>query len=124
MTILKTYAREFVENIEEALPWFENLHGRKADLRFRFEGFELAAIGDVLLIAGDSENYRHGLGPLIVDDVDATVSELVEHGAEIVSRFVAQTGRGYYVRHGGVTVEYLQWNDEVLNQVLGRRSGT
>lgn len=122
MTVLKTYARVFVDDIPAALVPLEQVYGRPADLRFAFDGAELAAVGDVLLIAGSPDSYRSGIGPLVVDDVDATVSMLVDSGADVVSEFVAETGRGAYVHHEGVTVEYLQWNDDILSRVLGDRA--
>ncbi|ANY10460.1 glyoxalase/bleomycin resistance/dioxygenase family protein [Pseudonocardia sp. HH130630-07] len=121
MAVLKTYARVFVDDLDAALGPLEQVYGRPADLRFRFEEAELAAVGDVLLVAGDPAAYRQGIGPLVVDDVDATVSALVERGAEIRSEFTAATGRGAYVHHDGVTVEYLQWDDAILERVLGPR---
>ncbi|MET3953245.1 hypothetical protein ABIE52_000111 [Rhodococcus sp. OAS809] len=83
MTILKTYARLFVEDTESALPLYESLVGRPADLRFQFEKADIAAVGDFLIIGGpavDTAKYRGTLGPVIVDDLDVLVAELVRSG--------------------------------------------
>ncbi|MFC8528731.1 VOC family protein [Nocardia sp. NPDC057227] len=122
--ILKTYARLFVTDLDRALPLYEKLAGRAADLRFGFEAAELAAVGDLLLIAGPpaaTDRYRDTVGPLIVADLDALLALLAEAGATVThGPEESATGRFLYARHpDGALVEYVEWSTEVREQVLG-----
>ncbi|MFF2087237.1 VOC family protein [Nocardia sp. NPDC058176] len=122
--ILKTYARLFVTDLDRALPVYERLVGAPADLRFRFEQAEIAAVGDFLVVAGSEDavsGYRGTVGPVIVDDLDAATQFVTEIGGEITSGpIVSATGRVVYARHpDGAHVEYVEWTAEVLSRVLG-----
>ena len=124
MRVLKTYARIFVADLDESLPLYETIVGASADLRFTFEKAELAAVGDFLLIAGaddDVEAYRSTVGPVIVDDLDALISQVSgEAGAEVIGESESTTGRFAYLRHtDGAVLEYVQWSREVAEAVLG-----
>ncbi|MQY28403.1 VOC family protein [Nocardia aurantia] len=124
MQILKTYARLFVADLDSALPLYTRLVGTPPDLRFAFEAAELAAIGDFLLIGGPPaavDKYRTTAGPVIVDDLAATITELSEAGATLHAEPVAvPTGTVAYLRHpDGADVEYVQWTEEVRTRVLG-----
>lgn len=123
MRILKTYARAWVQDLGNALPFYEAIVGKPADLRFPFEGAELAAVGDFLLISGPSEitdRYRDTIGPVIVDDLDALERDILARGAVAVApRSSAPTGEMLYARHpDGVQVEYVQWTPELMAQIL------
>jgi hypothetical protein len=127
MTILKTYARLFVEDTEIALPLYESLVGRPADLRFQFEKADIAAVGDFLIIGGaavDTAEYRGTLGPVIVDDLDVLVAELVRSGARVEDGPIeSATGTFFYLTHvDGVTVEYVQWAPAIAQRVFEPRT--
>ena len=71
--ILRTYARLWADDLDATLPLLERLVGRTADLRFAFDGVELAAIGDFLVVAGDRRNrdrYAHASATVVVADLD------------------------------------------------------
>ena len=124
MRVLKTYARIFVADLDESLPLYETIVGASADLRFTFEKAELAAVGNFLLIAGaddDVEAYRSTVGPVIVDDLDALISQVSgEAGAEVIGESESTTGRFAYLRHtDGAVLKYVQWSREVAEAVLG-----
>ncbi|MBR7192450.1 MULTISPECIES: VOC family protein [Gordonia] len=124
MRVLKTYARIFVADLDESLPLYETIVGASADLRFAFERAELAAVGDFLLIAGaddDVEAYRSTVGPVIVDDLDALISQVSGGAAaEVIGESESATGRFAYLRHpDGAVLEYVQWSQEVAEAVLG-----
>lgn len=122
MTILKTYARCFVDDLDSALSLYETLVGRTADLRFEFEGASLAAVGDLLLIGGPPEltdRFRSTVGPLVVDDLSETMDQLQGVGAQLEGGpSLSATGTFAYVRHpDGAVVEYVQWDEEILDKV-------
>jgi hypothetical protein len=127
MQILKTYARMFVNSLDESLPFLERLVGKPADLRFPFGAIEIAAIGDFLVLAGlpeETEKYRTGVGPLIVADIDAAEAFLVQHGAIITQpRVEVPTGVNLYARHpDGTNVEYVEWVPELTARIIGKES--
>ncbi|GEM32913.1 hypothetical protein NN3_39200 [Nocardia neocaledoniensis NBRC 108232] len=124
MNILKTYARLFVTDLDRALPLYERLVGTPADLRFRFERADIAAVGDFLVIAGPPDavsDYRDTIGPVIVDDLDAAQQFVTGIGGEIThGPIVSATGRVVYARHpDGVHVEYVEWAPGIRSHVLG-----
>lgn len=126
--ILKTYLRLFTENVDGTLALVQKLSGHDApDLRFKMPeiGLDLAAIGDILIVGGAPdkvEPFRASVGPLVVDDLDATHAMLVADGADITSPIQAvPTGRNMFARHAdGNHVEYVQWTDELVQQIINR----
>ncbi|MFE7723209.1 VOC family protein [Nocardia rhizosphaerihabitans] len=124
MKILKTYARLFITDLDQALPVYEKLVGTPADIRFRFEQADIAAIGDFLVIAGPEDSisgYRDTIGPVIVDDLYAAQQFVTDIGGEITSGpVVSPTGLVVYARHpDGVHVEYVEWAADIRSRVLG-----
>ncbi|MEU6348997.1 VOC family protein [Streptomyces sp. NPDC047072] len=122
--ILKTYARLWADDLSTALPLLERLTGRRPDLRFAFEGIELATVGDFLVIAGpagERARYAHATATVIVSDLDRARAALEEAGAEITTaEATSATGRFLYARHrGGAEAEYVEWTPEVRRRVLG-----
>lgn len=127
MKILKTYARMFVRNLDESLPLLEQLVGKPADLRFPFGSIEIAAVGDLLVLAGppeETQQFRNGVGPLIVADMDETEAFLRQRGAVITQpRVVVPTGVNLYARHpDGAEVEYVQWVPELVERIITQGS--
>ncbi len=125
MKILKTYARMFVRSLDESLPLLERLVGKPTDLRFPFGVIELAAIGDLLVIAGlpeDIEQYRTVVGPFVVASMDEAEAFLFEIGAVITQpRVEVPTGFGLWATHpDGAEVEYVQWKPELVERIIGR----
>ncbi|WP_345498013.1 VOC family protein [Nocardia callitridis] len=124
MRILKTYARAFVTDLDAALPVYERLVGKPADLRFGFERAELAAVGDFLLIAGapeDVDKYRDTVGPVVVDELEGLLALAAELGAVVTAGpLTSDTGTFYYLRHAdGVNVEYVRWSPDIRASILG-----
>ncbi|WP_229401116.1 VOC family protein [Micromonospora okii] len=125
MTIRKTYARLWVDDLDAALPLLRTLVGAEPDLRFGFDAIELAAIGDFLVIAGPAEQraqYAHASATVIVDDLDAVVAELVASGGEVTTpEATSPTGRYLYARHpGGAEIEYVEWVPELVDRIVNR----
>lgn len=127
MTILKTYARLFVSSLDESLPFLEALVGKPADLRFAFGKSELAAIGDLLVIAGppeETDQYRNATGPLIVSDLDEVEALLKQHGGVVIQpQTEVPTGINLYARHAdGAKVEYVQWRPELVERIITHKA--
>ena len=114
MTVLATYARVYVDDLDAALPTFVELTGEQPELRFVYRDLELASIGSYLLIAGTDEAlapYRDTHATAIVASVEE-ILELVERtGAKVVDGpNEVPTGRNLTVRHpGGAIIEYVQF---------------
>ncbi|MEV7422777.1 MULTISPECIES: VOC family protein [unclassified Streptomyces] len=122
--ILKTYARVFTRSVDDSLPVLRELVGAEPDFRVTFQDLEIAAIGDFCVVAGTDEAlapYRHTIGPLIVDDLDATREAVVALGAELtVPYFESASGHGFYARNpDGAVIEYVRWRPEFARLVFG-----
>ncbi|MFH8635266.1 VOC family protein [Streptomyces lydicus] len=125
MTILKTYARLWTENLDRALPLLEQLTGAQVDLRLTFHAVELAVLGDFLVIAGPADErakYAHASATVIVEDLDDLRTTLKAAGATLTTPATAgPTGRFLYARHvDGAEIEYVEWTPELRRRLLGR----
>lgn len=120
--ILRTYTRILTQDANGALKPLQALVGRPPDARFPLPGgIELVPIGDFFIIAGPAEALKPFvgvLGPVIVDDLDATEAHLQENGVTIKGKHDVPTGRLLFAEHpGGVMIEWLEWRPEVWQQV-------
>ncbi|MFI9464117.1 VOC family protein [Streptomyces xiamenensis] len=125
MAILKTYARLWSDSLDQALPLLERLTGAAPDLRVGFESVELAAVGDLLVIAGppgERAKYAHASATVVVDDLDEVMAALAEAGAAITTPVApSPTGRFLYARHAdGAEVEYVEWVPELVRRIVHR----
>lgn len=121
--ILKTYARVVTGDIEATLSTLRTLTAKEVDLRFTAGDTEIAAIGGFCVIAAPLEKQRalrEVVGPIIVDDLLQTRTDLLKHGAIIVQdTFDAPTGTVLYARNNdGVIVEWLQFSTEYLQKTM------
>ncbi|GGU82353.1 hypothetical protein GCM10010275_16800 [Streptomyces litmocidini] len=109
--VVSVIARQRVDDLEAAVPFYERLTGRTAD-RFGFAGVRLAAVGPFLLFSGPDEAVQRVAGvnaTLAVADLAAAVAEGVAGGATVVVPPQATpNGRRAVLRHphGGV-YEYV-----------------
>lgn len=122
MTILKTYARLWADDMDASLPLLRQLVGGEPDLRFAFDSIELAAIGDFLVIAGPAEQrarYSHASATVVVSDLDELSARLAASGGRITTpEATGPTGRYLYARHaGGAEVEYVEWVPELVSRI-------
>ncbi|MFI0218606.1 VOC family protein [Streptomyces lydicus] len=125
MTILKTYARLWTEDLDRALPLLEQLTGAQVDLRLTFHAVELAVLGDFLVIAGPADErakYAHASATVVVEDLDDLQTTLKAAGATVTTPATAgPTGRFLYARHvDGAEIEYVEWTPELRRRLLGR----
>ncbi|MFJ9309570.1 VOC family protein [Streptomyces cyaneofuscatus] len=123
MTIRRTYARLWTDDLDQALPLLEELTGEQPQLRLAFREVALAAIGNFLVIAGpadDRARYAHASATVVVDDLDALQATLASAGATITTPATGgPTGRFLYARHAdGAEVEYVEWTPELVRDIL------
>ncbi|MFD3787539.1 VOC family protein [Streptomyces cyaneofuscatus] len=123
MTILRTYARLWTDDLDQALPLLEELTGEQPHLRPAFHEVALAAIGNFLVIAGPPEErarYAHASATVVVDDLDALQTTLGSAGATITTPATdGPTGRFLYARHAdGAEIEYVEWTPELVRGIL------
>ncbi|WP_406144648.1 VOC family protein [Streptomyces sp. NBC_01012] len=124
MSILKTYARLWTDDLDQALPLLVELTGAQPELRLAFESVELAAVGDFLVIAGPADErakYAHASATVVVEDLDALAATLKAAGATITTPMASgPTGRFLYARHAdGSEVEYVEWVPELVRRTAG-----
>ncbi|MFF6906432.1 VOC family protein [Streptomyces sp. NPDC012389] len=123
MTILKTCARLWTDDLDQALPLLEELTGEQPHLRLAFHEVALAAIGSFLVIAGPAEErarYAHASATVVVDDLDALQATLDSAGAAVTTPVTGgPTGRFLYARHAdGAEVEYVEWTPDLVRRVI------
>jgi predicted enzyme related to lactoylglutathione lyase len=123
MRILRTYARLWVDDLDQALPFLRELVGREPDLHFAFDNVKAAAIGNFLVIdVPPEERSRYpGTATVVVSDLDELTRRLTAHGGHVtVPESTSETGRFLYARHAdGAEIEYVQWRPEVIERILG-----
>ncbi|MEU6444468.1 hypothetical protein [Streptomyces sp. NPDC047046] len=115
MTVLATFARIYVDDLDTALPAFRALTAGEPRLRFTHQGIELAAIGGFLLLAGPPEALapvRTTQATVVVDALDEVLDRAPREGAEILAPpRTVPTGRNLVVRHpGGAVIEYVEFD--------------
>ncbi|MFE7455123.1 VOC family protein [Streptomyces griseus] len=123
MTLLKTYARLWTDDLDRTLPLLEELTGEQPHLRLAFEEIALATIGDFLVIAGPAEErarYGHASATVVVDDLAALQATLRSAGATITTPETGgPTGRYLYARHvGGAEIEYVEWTPDLVRRII------
>ncbi|MCX4501534.1 VOC family protein [Streptomyces anulatus] len=123
MTILKTYARLWADDLDQALPLLEELTGEQPHLRMAFQEIALAAIGDFLVIAGpaaERARYSHASATVVVDDLEALQVSLKSAEATITAPATGgPTGRFLYARHaGGAEIEYVEWTPDLVRRII------
>ncbi|MFC9221989.1 VOC family protein [Streptomyces hygroscopicus] len=125
--ILKTYARVLTQDIEATLAMLGELTDGTPDLRVRFRRFDVAFIGGFCVLSGPQEamdRYRGTVGPVIVDDLDATREAVLCRGAELtLPPFAGPAGQVFLARHpDGLEYEYIQLSPDLGKVVLGDRN--
>jgi predicted enzyme related to lactoylglutathione lyase len=105
-------ARVFVDDIDGALPLYEQLSGTNDVKRFRFRDVELAWVGHFLLLSGpaDSLTGYQRVATLIVNDVVAAATAVGSNGGSILDGPAeAPNGPRMIARHGdGAVFEYVE----------------
>jgi hypothetical protein len=116
MRILRTYARIYAADLDAAAEPLSQATGQPITSRFALpNGLELAAVGRILIVAGDDHTlapYRDTQATVIVDDLDACVELVASTGGSILrGPQQVPTGRNLTARlPGGVQLEYVEWD--------------
>jgi Predicted enzyme related to lactoylglutathione lyase len=124
MKIIKKLIRVYVDELNSALAFYEELLGTKSEMRFAYNEvhLELATVGDILLIAGSNEAlkpFRDTKATFLVDSVEEFKSYLEQRGGKMIRGVKdVPTGRNMTMEHpDGTIFEYVQH----FNQVLAAR---
>ncbi|GIM47606.1 dioxygenase [Collibacillus ludicampi] len=115
MKILQTYVRVYVNEIDSAVDFYENLLGVKSDLRFQYPevGLELASVGHILILAGTDESlapFKATKATFKVDSIEEFQTYLINSGALILrGPQRVPTGTNMTVKHpDGSIFEYVE----------------
>ncbi len=116
MKVIKTFTRLYVEDINSALAFYEQLLNTKPSLRFTYPAvhLELAGIGDFLLLAGSEEAlapFRETKATCVVDSILEFRTHLLNQGSEIIRDIrEVPTGKNMTIRHpDGTMIEYVEY---------------
>lgn len=115
MKIYDILTRFYIQDIEKAISFYENLLKEKCSLRFSYKevGLELAQVGNVLLLSGSDDALKPFIetkSTFMVDSVDEWRSYLLNNGAVLIrDKKKVPTGYNMTVKHpDGTIVEYVQ----------------
>lgn len=99
-----------VENLEDAIPLYQDLAGDVEVRRFPFRELELALVGPFLLYSGPLEKYVSQNATVIVESLTPVLDALGKAGAEILeSPNEVPNGTRIVSRHpDGSVFEYMQ----------------
>jgi predicted enzyme related to lactoylglutathione lyase len=118
MKVLQTYIRVYVNDMDKALKFYENLLGQSATLRFKYEavGLELASVGNLLILAGSDqalEPFRKTVATFRVDSIHEFYDFLIESGCQVIRGLTrVPTGTNLTVQHpDGTIIEYVEHHD-------------
>lgn len=115
MHIKQMLSRVYVDNMDCALPFYEELSGRPCANRFKYEqaGLEIARIDNLLIIAGSKqalEPFRATSVTFLVDSLVDYRDFLLNNKAQIIRDMqTVPTGLNMTVKHeDGTIVEYVE----------------
>ncbi|KPI06130.1 hypothetical protein OK006_6559 [Actinobacteria bacterium OK006] len=99
-----------VENLDDAIPLYQELTGETEVRRFPYRELELALVGPFLLYSGPLENYVSQNGTVIVGSLAPVLEALGKAGAEILEApNEVPNGTRIVARHpDGSVFEYMQ----------------
>jgi predicted enzyme related to lactoylglutathione lyase len=99
-----------VENLEDAIPLYQDLAGDVNVRRFPYHDLELALVGPFLLYSGPLEKYVSQNGTVIVESLATVLDALAKAGAEILDEpEEVPNGTRILARHpDGSVFEYMQ----------------
>jgi len=115
MKVIQILSRVYVNDIDTAIRFYEELLQEKCSSRFEYlqVKLEIARVGDILLIGGSDEALKPFIdttATFLVDSVDEFKKFLLKNGATII-RDIRQvpTGLNITLRHrDGTIIEYVE----------------
>jgi predicted enzyme related to lactoylglutathione lyase len=102
-------ARVFVDDLDAAIPFYEQLAEETAR-RFEFRDVQLARVGSFLLLAGDTAAYRDRVATVMVASLAPVLDALRESGGAVIEGpSPAPNGARLIARHpDGSVFEYIE----------------
>ncbi|MEV8372913.1 VOC family protein [Kribbella sp. NPDC056861] len=110
ITIRAALTNVEVDDLDTAIPLYQQLAGGADVRRFTYKELEVAAVGTFLLLSGPTENYVSQHATLVVDSLDPVLEALEAAGAELLEApNVVPNGTRIVARHpDGSVFEYMQ----------------
>ncbi|AJT42843.1 VOC family protein [Psychromicrobium lacuslunae] len=108
--IVEVVARVYVEDLNAALPLYQQLSGGGDPHRFGFRDIQLAKIGSFLLIQGADEEVRSHTATIAVRDISLVEAAISEAGGALLEGPTpGPNGPRLIARHpDGNIIEYIQ----------------
>ena len=120
MLIKQVCARVYVNNMDNAVDFYEKLFHKKCASRFKYQevNLELALIDNLLIICGSYESlkpFRDTNATFLVDSLKEYKDYLLEHGAAVIQNVKkAPTGFNMTMKHpDGTIIEYVEFDKGV-----------
>ncbi|WP_129703847.1 VOC family protein [Priestia megaterium] len=115
MQLYKILTPIYVNELEKALPFYEELLQTKAGTRFHYaeKKLDVAVVGQLLLISGTEEALaavRNITLSFLVDDVHAYKTWLLDNGA-VIRQDIMKVPTGYNMlvqQPDGTVIEYVE----------------
>jgi predicted enzyme related to lactoylglutathione lyase len=115
MKVKQILNRIYVNEMDQAVAFYENLLDEKCSMRFEHKQFhlELAQVGSILVICGTDEvleSFKNTKATFIVDSIIEFKNFLLENDATIIKDVKkTPTGLNMIVKHfDGMIVEYVE----------------
>jgi predicted enzyme related to lactoylglutathione lyase len=115
MIVRKIMTRIYVNEINQAIDFYEKLLGEKCSMRFEYHelGLELASINNILIIAGMDKSlapFKSTSATILVDSISEYKEFLLRNQAEIIKDIQrVPTGFNMTVKHkDGIIFEYVE----------------
>jgi predicted enzyme related to lactoylglutathione lyase len=115
LKVLKTFTRLYVDNLDLALPFYENIYGVKTQRRFTYPhlNVEVATVGDLMLLAGPKDACK-SLSSIKATFIVDSLAEFLAYFNDVGIRVIrgpqqVPTGKNMTVQHSdGVLIEYVE----------------
>ena len=115
MVIRQVLTRIYVNDIDNAIDFYEKLFHTKCSLRFSYQevNIELAQVESILILCGSEkalEPFRDVKATFLVDSIIEYREYLLEHGATIIRDLKkVPTGANLTMKHAdGTIIEYVE----------------
>ncbi|MFJ4920341.1 VOC family protein [Streptomyces sp. NPDC088725] len=106
-------ARVFVDDLEAAIPLYQQLAQTAAVNRFAFHEVQLAQVGPFLLLSGDTAAFRDRVATVLVRQIPPVIAAIERAGGQILDGpSPAPNGDRLIARHpDGSVFEYIETGD-------------